>query len=117
MWMDEAGLLWHRLDEGVTVEPDHLDGIRSAVRELTNGAPVRAVVNISGLHFADRAAREAFARPIDDSNEVATAVVVGSAMARTLGALFLKLSRPARPVQLFVDEDEAARWVASVVID
>lgn len=116
MWIDEAGLLRHQLDEGVTVEAAHGPPVLKAQKELTNGRPVRAVVNITGVHFANRAARQAFSTPIDDSNEVATAIVVGSAMARTLGALFLKLHRPARPVQLFADEEEAARWVAAVPV-
>ena len=114
MWLDEAGLLWHRLDHGVTVRVEHLAGIHEAVSTVSNGKPVRAVVDISGVQFADRAARDGFAQPIDDSNEVATAVVVDSAISRAMGTLFLKLSRPSRPVQLFLDEDEAVRWVAAV---
>ena len=116
MWLDDAGLLWHRLDEGVTVRVEHAAGIREAVHEVSNGAPVRAVVDISGVVFADRAARDAIASSIDDSDEVATAIIVGSAISRAMGTLFLKLSRPARPVRLFLDDEEAARWVATVPV-
>jgi hypothetical protein len=66
--------------------------------------------------FADRAARDAIASSIDDSDEVATAIIVGSAISRAMGTLFLKLSRPVRPVRLFLDEGEAARWVATVPV-
>lgn len=114
MWIDEAGLLRHRLDDGVTVKEEHAVGIREAVREVSDGAPIRAVVDISGVQFADRHARDAMASALDDSNEVATAVIVGSPASRALGTLFLKLSRPARPVKLFLDDEEAARWVATV---
>ena len=114
MWIDEAGLLRHRLDEGITVKAEHAAGIREAVREVADGAPIRAVVDISGVQFADRHARDAIATALDDSNEVATAVIVGSPISRALGTLFLKLSRPKRPVKLFLDEEEAARWVATV---
>ena len=116
MWTDEAGLLRHRLDEGVTVRAEHAAGIRDVVLEVSDGGPVRAVVDISGVQFADRQARDAIASSLDDSNEVATAVVVGSAVSRALGTLFLKLSRPSRPVKLLLDEDEAAKWVASVPV-
>ena len=114
MWIDEAGLLRHRLDEGITVKAEHAAGIREAVREVADSAPIRAVVDISGVQFADRHARDAIAASLDDSNEVATAVIVGSPISRTLGTLFLKLSRPKRPVKLFLDEEEGARWVATV---
>jgi hypothetical protein len=114
MWLDERGLLWHRLDDGVTVEARHGVGIRKAVADLTDGGPVRAVVDISGIRFADRAARDSFSKPVDDSSEIATAVIVKSAVAKALGTLFLKLSRPSRPVRLFREAEEAASWVASV---
>ena len=114
MWIDEGGLLWHRLDPGVVVRAEHAARIRQATAALTGGRPVRAVVDISGVEFANRSARDAFAQPLDESNEVATAVIVKSAVARALGTLFLKLSRPSRPVRLFLDETEGAEWVASV---
>lgn len=117
MWIDDAGLLWHRLDTGAVVDLDHTPGIHAAIREVSRGRPVRAVVDISGVRFADRSARNAFAKPVDDLNEVATALVVDSPMSRAMGTLFLKLSRPARPVRLFLDADEAARWVTSVPLD
>ena len=114
MWLDESGLLWHRLDRGVTVRAEHADVIREAVKHVSKGAPVRAVVDISGVQFADRAARDAMANALDGSNEVATAIIVDSAISRAMGTLFLKLSRPARPTRLFIGEQEAARWAAGV---
>ena len=117
MWIDESGLLRHRLDEGITVKAEHVAGIRDAVQEVSKGAPIRAVVDISGVQFADRHARDAIATALDGSNEVATAVIVGSPASRALGSLFLKLSRPARPVKLFLDEEEAANWAATVASD
>lgn len=116
MWIDAAGLLWHRLDDGITVRAEHADAIRDAVIDLSDGAPVRAVVDVSGVKFADRQARDAIASSLDDSNEVATAIIVNSSISRALGTLFLRLSRPARPVRLFVDEDAAAKWVAEVPV-
>ena len=116
MWIDGGGLLWHRLDTGVVVHAQHVEGIRDAVQELSNGAPVRAVVDASAIAFADRDARDAIAASLDESSEVATAVIVKSPISRTLGTLFLKLSRPGRPVQLFVDEGEAANWAATVAV-
>lgn len=114
MWVDDADLLWHRLDTGITVRPEHAREVASAVDQLSGGRPVRAVVDISGVQFADRHARDAFSNTIDDSVEVATAIIVSTSISRMLGTLFLKLSRPARPVRMFLDEDEAAAWVAGV---
>jgi hypothetical protein len=117
MWIDEAGVLWHRLDTGITVRAEHAPEVASAVDQLSGGNRVRAVVDISGVQFADRQARDAFSNTIDHSVEVATAIIVNSSISRMLGTLFLKLSRPTRPVRMFLDNDEAAAWVAGVVAE
>ena len=114
VWIDDAGLLWHRLDPGIVVRAEHAAHVAEVVTSLSNGRPVRAVVDISGVQFADREARDAFSHVFDGSVEVATAIIVDSAISRTLGTLFLKLSRPARPVKLFLHEEAASRWVAGV---
>lgn len=116
MWLDERGLLWHQLDTDIVVRAEHAEGVARTVSALSGGRPVRAVVDISGVQFADRAARDAFSHVIDDSLEVATAVIVGSTVSQILGTLFLKLSRPTRPVRLFAEASEGADWVASVAV-
>ena len=113
MWVDEDGILWHRLDDGITVTADDATAVREAVLGLTGGEPIRALVDISGVGFADRKARDAFGSEWD-ANEIATAVVVGSAVSRTLGNLWLQLSKPARPVRLFSDHASALDWVKRV---
>lgn len=114
MWRDDRGLLWHRLDPDIVVRAEHAPAVACIVERLSGGRPVRAVVDISGVQFADRAARDAFSRVIDDSLEVATAVIVGTTVSQILGTLFLKLSRPSRPVRLFAEPHDGAEWVSSV---
>jgi hypothetical protein len=117
MWLDESGLLWHRLDVGVTVTADDAVETLSAVRSLTAGKPVPAVVDIRGAAFADRAARDGFAGNEETSAEVATALVVDNAFSRRLGNLYLKLSTPDRPVRMFASEEQAVAWARSFLTE
>jgi len=110
MWMDSSGVLWHRLDSGVLVTAQHAVETLQAVQELTAGKPAPAVVDIRGAAFADRAARDGFAGDDGTSAELATALIVDKAFSRRLGNLFLRMSRPDRPVRMFFSEEEAAGW-------
>lgn len=110
IWLDEAGVLWHRLDPGVAVSFDDVQATFGVVRSLTGGKQVPAVVDIRGAAFADRAARDGFAGDEETSAEIATALIVDNAFSRRLGDLFLRWSTPERPVRMFTSEDEAAAW-------
>jgi hypothetical protein len=110
IWLDETGLLWHRLDAGVAVSFDDVQATVGVVRSITGGKPVPAVVDIRGAAFADRAARDGFAGDEESSAEIATALVVDNAFSRRLGDLFLRWSTPDRPVRMFTSEEEAAAW-------
>lgn len=110
VWLDEAGVLWHRLDAGVAVSVDDVRATWEVVRTITGGRPVPAVVDIRGAAFADRAARDGFAGDEESSVEIATALVVDNAFSSRLGDLFLRWSTPDRPVRMFTSEEEAAVW-------
>jgi hypothetical protein len=116
MWLDETGVLWHRLDAGVAVTVEDAEATLAAVHSLTSGRPVPAIVDIRGAGFADRAARDGFAGDEDVSFEVATALIVDNSFSRQLGNLYLRWSTPNRPVRMFTSEDEAAVWARSFLI-
>ena len=111
MWIDRSGVLWHRLDIGVLVTEEHAEETLQAVRELTGGKPVPAIVDIRGAAFADRAARDGFAGDDSTSVELATALIVDNAFSNRLANLYLKMSKPHRPVRMFTSEKEALVWV------
>ena len=112
MWLYEDGILWHRLDQGAIVTVEHARAVREAVARLTEGNPVPAIVDIRGVVFADNEARRAFGGSAEESNEIATAIIVASRITRTLGNLFMTAGDSARPVKLFSSEDEALEWIA-----
>ncbi|GEM_PF-4747111 len=111
MWMAD-GVLWHRVEPGATVDAAAAREVTRVANELTGGQRVPAVVDIRGVAFAERDARDLFARE-GDVVEAATVLVVtpgtpGAAMAE----LWRKHSRPSRPVEVVFSVEEAAEWAA-----
>lgn len=60
---------------------------------------------------ADKQAREYYIGPEASRLKTAMAMVVGSPLQRMLGNIFLKISRPPYPSQLFADEGSALLWL------
>ena len=111
MWIED-GILWHRLETQDTITEKHAVSVIDAVGRLTGNKPTPAVVDISHIGFATAAARNRFAGSIDDSKELATALIVRNGPSRLMANVFLKLARPKRPVGVFIDPAKAAEWAA-----
>lgn len=111
MWTAD-GVVWHRIDPGATVDTEAAQEVTRITAELTGGEPMPVVVDLRGVAFAERDARDLFASEGDEV-EVATVLIVtpgtpGAAMAE----LWRKHSRPSRPVAVVYSEAEAAEWAA-----
>ncbi len=110
MWLDDDGLLWHRLKPGVEVSAAEARATLAIIEDLTGGCAAPVVVDMRGVAFVDRHARKVFAEDFDTGPVTATAYIVGSGPSRAVIRLFVKLGRPARPVRSFTSEEEAVAW-------
>ncbi|MCP3976000.1 MAG: hypothetical protein GY720_16085, partial [bacterium] len=102
MWMDD-GILWHRISSSDKITEDDARAVVELVHELGEGQPRPAVVDMRAIGFATAAARRGFAGSPETSNEVATALIVGSTSSRLMAETFLKISKPNRPIGVFTD--------------
>lgn len=109
MWMDN-GILWHQISTPHKITEDDARAVIDLVHELSEGQPRPAVVDMRAIGFATAAARKGFAGSPETSQELATALVVGSTSSRLMAETFLKLSRPGRPIAVFTDPTEAKDW-------
>jgi hypothetical protein len=112
MWLDDDGILWHRID-AIVVSPEAARGVRAAVERLTGGRPAPSVIDMRAVGYADADARDVFASPTDQSFELATALIVDSSSSQAMARVFLGITRPQRPVKAFTSEQEAAEWARS----
>jgi hypothetical protein len=108
MWIED-GILFHRI-ESFIVEPEAAAQIGDAVRTLTGGKQVPAVIDIRKVAFAEKDARRMFAQSPEESLEIATALIVAPGSSQTMGQVFLKIDKPDRPVAAFTTEAEAVAW-------
>lgn len=114
MWIDEEGILWHRLAAGVVVTAEAAAGVLATQKRLADGRRLPVLVDIRGVGFADRQSRDAFAGADAGETELATAILVDQGFSARLAALFLRFSRPARPTKVFTSEKEAQSWLREV---
>lgn len=116
MWMED-GVLWHQISTPKKITEDDARDVVLLVREMTGGRPRPAIVDMRAIGFATAAARKGFAGSPETSQEIATALVVGSTSSRLMAETFLKLSKPERPIAVFIDISEAQRWASGYRTD
>ncbi len=109
MWMED-GVLWHKIAPSDRITENDARAVVELVHELSEGRPRPAVVDMRAIGFATAAARKGFAGSPETSQEIATALVVGSMSSRLMAEAFLKISRPNRPIAIFTDPAKAKDW-------
>lgn len=116
MWLDD-GILVHEVTAFDVITPDDAHEVVAAVKRLTGGRPVVAVVDIRAVGYALPEARHAFAGSTEHSGEVATALVVSNPASQALARVFLALSRPERPIKVFTNPERALEWARAYDAD
>jgi hypothetical protein len=111
MWIDEEGVLWHRLAPGAVVTAEAAAEVLATTKRLAGGRRVPVVVDIRGVAFADRESRDAFAGADAGETELATAILVDKGFSARLATLFVRFSNPSRPTRVFTSETEARSWL------
>lgn len=79
--------------------------------ELSRGARVRMLVDLRGVKFQSKEARDYFAGPEGGRVTAAVALLLGSPVSRMIGNFLLKRQTQAVPTRLFTDEGQAIAWL------
>ena len=112
VWLED-GIMHHRIHPETTITASLAHRTVDSLADYAGGRKRPAVVDIRGVTFADREARDVFADDLEF--ETATALVVDSNLSKNIGNLYLRLSRPSRPTRLFVSPDEATQWAKEFI--
>jgi hypothetical protein len=114
-WIDDEGILWHRLDFGVRIDGQLAEETALALAHIVGERSVPAIVDIAGVQFADRDARDVFAKLRSAIPQTATALIVRPGENPVSGVLAYQFSqlRADRPIAVFERESEAVDWVRS----
>ncbi len=111
MWMAD-GVLWHRIRPGVVVDAAAAEEVSRITAELTGGDPVPTVIDVRDVAFAEREARDLFAREGDELEVATVLIVTPGTPGAALAELWRTHSNPARPVAVVRTPEEAAEWAA-----
>ena len=83
----------------------------AACVESAQGRRVPVLGHVEGIKSVDREARQYFAGEEASRVTRASAILVGSPVARVVGSFFVGLNKPSFPVRLFTSESEAIEWL------
>ncbi len=94
------------------VEVRHVEAIHRGTFALQGDAgSMPMLVDIRNVRWASAEARALGSKEAMDFRTTALAMLVGSAVSRMVGSLFLRMSPPPFPTRLFDDRDEALTWL------
>lgn len=113
MWLRPDGIVQLVWAPGVTMELADATAAIDAMTTLTGGRPSRLLVDVHDAGPQDRSARMEFIRRAD--LVLGVALIVATPLSRMMGSLFLAVSRPTAPTQLFDDEASAVAWLGELV--
>ncbi len=104
------GIVQIRFRPQVGIELNHAEEIIQAVLEVAGGKRHGNLVDATRLMFMSTEARQRFGRQ-SPHTLTGTAIVVRSTLQRTLGNLYLTVSRPANPTKLFATLSDGVSWL------
>ncbi len=112
-WDGENEIVWGELFADITTEElakENIDA-QERIRDSMNKEKTRVIIDMTAVFEISKEARDYFANERTASIQRATALLIGSAVSRTIGNFFLGLNKPITPTKLFTDPQEAIKWL------
>ncbi len=113
-WRDD-GILRAEFVEGAYCELEDSVAAFRTYGELTDAPPYYLLADIRNLKGASSAARAHGSDPEFVAAVGGIAILVKGAVSRTIGNIFLRLTRPPYPSRMFTDEVAATLWLHRVM--
>jgi hypothetical protein len=112
IWIEE-GILYCIFTEGLVMDLSIATHCVEKRIGLSNGISYPCVIDMCGVRSVNKEARDFLATK---GSELITAgaLIVGSALTRTLGNIFLHINKPEVPLKLFSDKTTALEWLKSL---
>lgn len=79
--------------------------------EITNNKSCALLADIKRVKNVTKEARDFFASEKGCVGIIATALLIDSPLGSMIGNFYINISRPLRPVKIFVDESKAKKWL------
>ena len=109
MWLRPDGIVQQVWTHGVSLALEDAVASGVALAQVTGERKLPLLVDVHDAHGQDRAARLEFARR--GTQVSAVAVIVGTPLSRMMGNIFVNVSTPVTPTQMFDNEASAVAWL------
>ncbi len=113
-WLDDDGFLRGVLNEGVDYRLEDAVEMMALHRKMTEGQARGFLMDIRAIRSLPREVRTYFTQPEHAQVHRAVALVVGSPLSRAIGNFFLGFNKPAMPMRLFSEDEDALEWLRKV---
>ncbi len=96
------------------VDLDDMKAIMNAQVTMNGGQAVPNLLDMHQIQSAPRKARE-YAAKNAARTSLCVAMLVGSAVSRLFGNLFINFNKPVVPTRLFTSEEKAIEWLKGFI--
>lgn len=110
VWCTKDGIIITRNNFVTHSHEDAIENLR-LTRELARGKPRPLLVDITNVRTISKKAREEYVLPGNKEIITAVALITTSNVGRMVGNLFMTLNKPAMPMKMFTNADNAREWL------
>jgi len=109
--MREDGILHLHAKGDTIIDMQLYNVLISSVGEMTGGKKVPILSTADELTIPDEEVRKYMTRPEANPYCIANALIAPSLSQKLLSNIFISVMRPARPIRLFRNKEEAIAWL------
>jgi hypothetical protein len=84
-------------------------------KQLLHDESYPMYIDISEITSTSKEARDYLSQDIAIENISAAALLAGSVLSKVMGTFFLAFNKPAIPIKIFTDRDDAIKWLKKYV--
>jgi hypothetical protein len=111
LWLDHEGIGRVAFKENAVVNLESMKEYSEAVIRGCRGKKLAVLLDVRGIRYVEREARDMFAKGPPGAMTKAVAVVIRSIPQMMMTRFFLLINKPDFPMKVFRDEKKALNWV------
>lgn len=114
-WKGEDGIVRTKVKPGADVTVEYAKENSEAVNALYTDRKFPLLIDSRGIRSMTRDARNQFTTKGRETNTMAFAIIIDSAVSKVVGNFFLGINKPAVPTRLFDNETQAEAWLKTLL--
>ncbi|HLP55785.1 MAG TPA: hypothetical protein VK151_12175 [Fluviicola sp.] len=113
-WMGADGIARTKVKKNAVVTLEDALENSVAVNSFFVDEKYPLLIDSRGIQSISREARSFFTTNGRETNTIAFAILIDSAVSKVVGNFFLGINKPAVPTRLFLNEKDALNWLRSL---